>query len=140
VRFTGLGGGGAHPSVAAWTSASLREGIAPDLCPAGGGGAELVGEVEAVEPAGPHVSVGEYGPELAGGRWIARATIRIEDGGVTVWGPIGAEVERDFVTSGSGITELDAFEAHLRLLSEDLARALAEILYGVHPVTIEASP
>lgn len=138
VRFEGLSGGGPYPQVAMWTSAALREEMAPDLCASGGG--LLAGSVEDVEQLAGHYSVSSHGAHKMGGRWAARASLRIEKGGEVVWGPMGVEVERDFVTTGAAVTEQDAFEAHLKLIAEDLARAAAEVIYGVHPVLVEAAP
>lgn len=140
VHFETLEGGGAHPKVAVWTSAALRQEIAPDLCAPGAAGARLTGSVQAVEQASAHLVVGDPGAEKVGGRWLARASVSLEEDGRVVWGPVGVEVERDFLSTGAAATELDAFEEHLILLSEDLGRAVADVLYGVHPVAIEASP
>jgi len=140
VVFDGLDGGGSYPAVAALASAELRAHIAPDLCPSKGTGSILTGEVDAVEQAAAHLAVGEAGPVRSGGRWLARATVRIERGGLVVWGPLSVEVERDFLTTGSALAEGEALDAHLELLAGDLARAIADLLHGVHPITVEASP
>ena len=140
VHFHTLDGGAAYPQVAVWAGAALRQEIAPDLCAPGGAGARLTGTVQAVEQSSAHLMLGDVGAEKVGGRWIARASVSLEQGDKVVWGPVGVEVERDFVSTGATLTEQDAFEAHLRLLSEDLGRAVADVMYGVHPVVIEAAP
>ncbi len=140
VHFETLDGGAAYPQVAVWAGSALRQEIAPDLCAPGQAGARLTGTVQAVEQAAAHLMVGDVGAEKVGGRWIARASVSIEEDGQVVWGPLGVEVERDFLSTGATMTKQDAFEAHLRLLSEDLARAVADVMYGVHPVVIEAAP
>jgi hypothetical protein len=96
--------------------------------------------VEAVGQISSHTTVDDSGPVRAGGRWRALATVRIEEGGRILWGPQGVEVERDFLSTGSALTEQAALDEHLRLLSGDLAHALAEVIYGVHPVVIESEP
>jgi hypothetical protein len=140
VHFDALDGGAAYPQVALWAGSALRQEIAPDLCAPGEDGASLTGTVQAVEQASAHLMLGDVGAEKAGGRWIARASVSLEAEGRVVWGPVGVEVERDFLSTGEALTEQDAFEAHLRLLSEDLGRAVADVMYGVHPVVIEAAP
>jgi len=137
VHFDALDGGAAYPQVALWAGSALRQEIAPDLCASGEAGARLSGTVEAVEQTSAHLMLGDAGAEKAGGRWIARASVSLEQDGSVVWGPLGVEVERDFLSTGAALTEQDAFEAHLRLLSEDLGRAVADVMYGVHPVVIE---
>jgi len=128
VRFEGLGGGGAWPRTAPWTSSALEHEIAPDLC--ADGDSVLLGTVDAVEPVGGHHAVSSGGTTLLGGRWMARGSIRIESGGRVVWGPVGAEVERDFISTGDPLLEQDAFDTHLKLLARDLGVALARVLYG----------
>ena len=140
VHFETLEGGAAYPQVALWAGTALRQEIAPDLCAPGQAGARLTGSVQAVEQATAHLMLGDVGAEKAGGRWIARASVSLEEDGVLVWGPVGVEVERDFLSTGQTLPEQDAFEAHLRLLSEDLGRAVADVMYGLHPVVIEAAP
>ncbi len=140
VHFETLDGGAAYPQVALWAGSALRQELAPDLCAPGQAGARLSGTVQAVEQAAAHLMVGDVGAQKVGGRWIARASVSLEQDGQVVWGPVGVEVERDFVSTGATLTEQDAFEEHLRLLSEDLGRAVADVMYGVHPVVIEASP
>jgi hypothetical protein len=140
VHFETLEGGAAYPQVALWAGTALRQEIAPDLCASGEAGARLTGSVQAVEQASAHLMLGDVGAESAGGRWIARASVSLEQEGEVVWGPVGVEVERDFLSTGQALAEQDAFEAHLRLLSEDLGRALADVMYGMHPVVIEAAP
>jgi hypothetical protein len=137
IHFEALGGGGSYPQVATWTSATLREEIAPDLCPHGASGDRLVGSVEAVGPVTSFQAVADGSPARVAGTWIARAGVRIERQGETVWGPVSVEVERDFVSTGTSLTEIDALDTHLRLISEDLARAVADVVYGLHPVVIE---
>ena len=140
VHFDTLDGGAAYPQVAVWAGSALRQEIAPDLCPPGAGGARLTGTVQAVEQATVHLMLGDVGAEKVGGRWIARASVSIEEAGQVVWGPMGVEVERDFLSTDSSMTEQDAFQEHLRLLSEDLGRAVADVMYGVHPVVVEVAP
>jgi hypothetical protein len=137
VHFDTLDGGAAYPRVALWAGSALRQEIAPDLCAPGEAGARLSGTVQAVEQTAAHLMLGDVGAEKAGGRWIARASVSLDRDGTVVWGPVGVEVERDFLSTGAALTEQDAFDAHLRLLSEDLGRAVADVLYGVHPVVIE---
>jgi hypothetical protein len=129
VHFDGLDGGEAHPELAAWASDELKQRLGPDLCGPGEAGTTLTGTVEWVTPDVSLTEVAASGQSLAGGTWIAAATIRIVADGETIWGPEGVEVRRDFLSTASPVTEHAALQSHLQLLATALGEALADLLH-----------
>ena len=129
VHVDDLDPGAAHVQVALWASSVLRTELAPHVCKSGEPGAHLTGKVQWVQQDQSLQTVDDAGGVHVGGVWAAAATIELTRDGEVIWGPHGVEVTREFLSTGSAVTEMDAMDTNLRLLSESLAQALVKLLY-----------